>query len=171
MSYDLSVALLRPVHVNELFLSTRATLASLTGLREGIESRWEYPPNPKVRAALTDDLSDGVSFYVTLASVADGSLVQFSVRNSKWRGESSAFADFTVHNFPPANVLALAMAIASAQLAGSKIEDSSGHWVANEISDPGDVLTRFRLPTLPRDLPSALGQIDELLNWKRNVVR
>jgi hypothetical protein len=83
-----------------------------------------------MRAALTDVLSEGISFYVTLASIADGSLVQFGVIDPKWRADYPAIADFSVHNFPPANVLALAMAIAAAQLAGSKIEDSSSHWLA-----------------------------------------
>jgi hypothetical protein len=129
VSYALSVSLLRPVLVNELFSSTQAALADLTGLRDGLEIRWEYPPNSKVRAALTDSLSEGVSFYVTLASVADGSLVQFGVIDPKWRVDDPADAYFSVHSFPPANVLALAMAIAAGRLAGSKIEDSSSHWL------------------------------------------
>ena len=171
MSYDLSVPLLRPVRVNELFSSTRAILADLTGLREGLEIRWEYPPNPKVRAALTDALSEGVSFYVTLAGVADGSLVQFGVIDPKWRANDPTIASFSVHSFPPANVLALAMAIAAARLAGSKIEDSSSHWLAEEINKPDDVLTKFRLATRPGDLASALSQIDELLNWRKRAAR
>lgn len=171
MSYDLSVSLLRPVHINELFSSTQAALGDLTGLREGLEIRWEYPPNPKVRAALTDALSEGVSFYVTLASVADGSLVQFGVIDPEWRPDDPLHAYFSVHSFPPANVLALAMAIATAQLAGSKIEDGSSHWLAEEINEPHEVLTKFRLPRSPGDLNSALSQIDELLNWKKRLVR
>jgi hypothetical protein len=171
MSYDLSVSLLRAVRTNELFSSTRAVLADLTGLREGLEIRWEYPPNPKVRAALTDTLSEGVSFYVTLAGIVDGSLVQFGVIDPKWRPDDSLHACFSVHSFPPANVLALAMAVAAAQLAGSKIEDGSSHWLAEEINEPDEVLTKFRLRGAAGDLNSALSLIDELLNWRKRAVR
>jgi hypothetical protein len=170
VSYALSVSLLRPVLVNELFSSTQAALADLTGLRDGLEIRWELP-NSKVRAALTDSLSEGVSFYVTLASVADGSLVQFGVIDPKWRVDDPADAYFSVHSFPPANVLALAMAIAAGRLAGSKIEDSSSHWLAEESNEPEDVLTKSRLAKSPGDLNSALSQIDGLLNWRKRVVR
>lgn len=169
MSYDLSVPLLRPVRVDELFSLTRAVLADLTGLREGLEIRWEHPPNPKVRAALTDILSEGVSFYVTLASVADGSLVQFGVIDPKWRADDPKVAYFCVHSSPPANILALAMAMAAARLAGSKIEDSSSHWSAEEFNEPEDVLTKFRLARSPGDLSSALSQIDGLLNWNKRA--
>jgi hypothetical protein len=169
MSYDLSVPLLRSVRVDELFSMTRTVLADLTGLKEGLEIGWEYPPNPKVRAALIDTLSEGVSFYMTLAGVADGSLVQFGVIDPKWRANDPIIASFSVHSFPPANVLALAMATAAAQLAGSKIEDSSSHWSAEEINEPEDVLTKFRLARSPGDLNSALSQIDGLLNWKKRA--
>jgi hypothetical protein len=171
MSYDLSVALLRPVKVGELFSSARDVLSDLTGLKESIEIKWEYPPNPKVRAALTDTLSEGVSFYVTLASIVDGSLVQFGVIDLKWRPDDPLHAYFSVHSFPPANVLALAMAKAAAQLAGSKIEDGSSHWLAEEINEPDEVLTKFRLRGAAGDLNSALSQIDELLNWRKRAVR
>jgi hypothetical protein len=170
MSYDLSVALLRPVKVGELFSSARDVLSDLTGLKESIEIKWEYPPNPKLRAALTDALSEGVSFYITLAGIADGSLVDFGVINPKWRVGDPKLAYFSVHSFPPANVLALAMAIAAAQLAGSKIEDGSSHWLPEETNDPGDVLRKFRLERPPVDLTTALSEIDQLLNWKKRTV-
>ena len=145
-------------------------IGDLTGLRQGLEIRWEYPPNPKVRAALTDTLSEGVSFYATLAGVADRSLVQFGVIDLKWRPDDPLHAYFSVHSFPPANVLALGMAIAAAQLAGSKIEDGSSHWLAEEMNEPSEALTKFRLPRSPSNLNSALSQIDELLNWKKRPV-
>jgi hypothetical protein len=170
MSYALSVSLLRPVNIGELFSSTRDVLGDLTRLKESIEIKWEYPPNPKLRAAFTDALSEGVSFYVTLARVADGSLVDFGVIEPKWRVDDPADAYFSVHSFPPANVLALAMAIAAARLAGSKIEDGSSHWLPEETNDPDEVLRKFRLERSPVDLTTALSEIDHLLNWKKRAV-
>jgi hypothetical protein len=56
---------------------------------------------------------------------------------------------------------ALAMAVAAAQLAGSKIEDGSSHWLAEEINEPDEVLTKFRLRGAAGDLNSALSHIGD----------
>ena len=50
------------------------------------------------------------------------------------------------------------------RLTGSKIEDSSSQWLAEESNETEDVLTKSRLAKSPGDLNSALSQIDEVLN-------
>lgn len=59
-------------------------------------------------------------------SVAEGSLVKFGVIDPKWRADDPADTYFSVYSFPPANVLALAMAIAAAQLAGAGSNQENG---------------------------------------------
>ena len=57
------------------------------------------------------------------------------------------------------------------RLTGSKIEDSSSQWLAEESNETEDVLTKSRLAKSPGDLNSALSQIDEVLNWIKRAVR
>jgi hypothetical protein len=168
MSYSLHVSVLRPVLVKDVFLSTRTVLAHLSKLEKRPEIEWKYPPNPKIRATEENALSAGVSFYVGLKGISEESLVQFGVSDVRRYGlNEPAFASFTVHNFPEQNILALAMAIAVAQLTGSTIEDGSSHWIEEEEAEPKELLRRFRLSKAPSDLSEAIAQIDGLLNWKK----
>jgi hypothetical protein len=170
VSYSLDVPLLRPVRVDELFAATQAALAELTCLAETIEIRWKYPPNPKLRAALTDILSEGVSFYVTLAGVVDGSLVHMGVLDSKWMPDDPPLVYFSVHSFPPANVLALAMAFATARICGSTIRDGASHWFAEETNKPEDAVSQFQLAETPANLNAALNQINERMYFRQLAV-
>lgn len=168
MSFDLHVSILRNIRVEEEFESTRSVLTDLMQLGVAPQLAWEYPLRPKVRSGLQDDLTDGTSFYVTLSDVGAESLVQFGVADTKKYGvDEPLFASFSAHDGAAPSVLALAMAIALARLVGARVEDGSGHWFTTATSDPAELIERFRIEVAPKDLRTAIGELDKKLDRGR----
>jgi hypothetical protein len=80
---------------------------------------------------------------------------------------ASARAGKSVHVAP--SIVGPSVASASLGWRGHGLQTIQG--VVEEINEPDEVLAKFRLPRSPGDLNSALSQIDELLNWKKRLVR
>jgi hypothetical protein len=168
MSFDLHVSILREVRVGEEFEAARTVLADMLRLSAAPQLSWEYPKCPKVKAGVQDVLSDGTSFYVVLPELGQESLVDFGVSEVKKYGmDEPPFASFSVRDEPGQNVLALAMAIALAQLVHGKVEDGSSHWFTPEVSDPTELLTKFRVEEMPKSLREAVARVDATLRRGR----
>lgn len=168
MSFDLHVSILRDVRVDEEFEAARMVLADMLRLSAAPQLNWEYPKCPRVKAGAQDMLSDGTSFYVVLPDLGEESLVGFGVSEVKRYGmDEPPFASFSVRDEPAQNVLALAMAVALAQLVHGKVEDGSSHWFTPEVSDPGELLARFRVEEIPKSLRHGIARVDAKLRRGR----
>jgi hypothetical protein len=168
MSFDLQVSILREVRTAQEFEATGTVLADMLHLSTAPQLAWEYPQCPKIKASPQDMLSDGTSFYLTLSEVGRESTVDFGVSDLRRHGmDEPLFASFSVHDEPAQNVLALAMAIALAQLVHGKVEDGSSHWFTPEVSDPSELLARFRVEETPRSLGEAIAWVDAKLRRGR----
>ena len=168
MSFDLHVRILREVRVNEEFEAAGNVLADMLGLSVAPQLSWEYPKYPEVKAGGQDMLSDGTSFYVFLSELGRESLVDFGVSEVKKYGmDEPPFASFSVRDEAAQNVLALAMAIALAQLVYGKVEDGSSHWFTPEVSEPAELLAKFRIEDAPGSLRDAVAQVDAKLRRGR----
>ena len=172
MSHDLDVRLIKPVRISALLDLAPKVLGDILALKQPPELGWRYPPNVGLRATTETYLQNGVGLYFFLSSLPEYSSVDFGVSDRTLDPGGPSFAWFGgVHDGPVQSVLALAMAIALAQLTGSDVEDVSRHWSNSEINNPLELLDRYRLDCSEDTLLAGLEKVAARVRGERRLGR